>query len=131
MVGVPHERCGESPHAFIVLHEGKTATAAGRSDQERAGLGVAMPTVAFTPQHPSDTPAWNHRAAAGVSHAAGLPGELNGHTYSINRSARNRSVCGSRRPSALAVFVFTTISNLAGCCTGRLPGLAPLRILST
>ena len=33
------------------------------------------------------------------------------------------------RPSALAVFMLITSSNLVGCSTGRSEGLAPLRIL--
>ena len=33
-------------------------------------------------------------------------------------------------PICFAVFRFTTSSNLIGCSTGRLAGLAPLRIPS-
>src|SRR5262245_53562224 len=36
-----------------------------------------------------------------------------------------------RRPSALAVLRLTTSSNLLASCTGRSPGLAPLRMRST
>ena len=49
--------------------------------------------------------------------------------YSITSSARARRVCGTVRPSALAVFRLMTSSNLVGCWTGRSAGLAPLRIL--
>src|SRR2546426_12783810 len=46
-------------------------------------------------------------------------------------SARIRSACGIVRPRALAVLRLITSSNFVGCSTGRSPGLAPLRILST
>jgi hypothetical protein len=36
-----------------------------------------------------------------------------------------------REPKSLAVLRLMTSSNLVGCSTGRSPGLAPLRILST
>ena len=49
----------------------------------------------------------------------------------ITRAARPRMDCGIVRPSALAVFRLITSSNLVGCSTGRSPGFAPLRILST
>src|SRR5438874_402153 len=48
--------------------------------------------------------------------------------HSITSSARARSVCGTVRPRALAVFILMTNSNVVGCCTGRSAGLAPLRI---
>ena len=51
--------------------------------------------------------------------------------YLITSSACNSSVCGIVSPSALADFILITISNLVGCSTGRSPGLAPFRILST
>ncbi len=46
-------------------------------------------------------------------------------------SARTRIDWGIVRPSALAVLRLITSSNFVGCSTGRSPGLAPLRILST
>src|SRR5258708_28269745 len=51
--------------------------------------------------------------------------------YSITSSARTSSVGGTVRPSALAVFMLITSSNLVGCSTGRSAGLVPLRLLST
>ena len=51
--------------------------------------------------------------------------------YSITSSARASSDGGIVRPSALAVLRLMTSSNFVGCSTGRSPGLAPLRILST
>src|SRR6266536_3072931 len=51
--------------------------------------------------------------------------------YWITSSARCSKDCGIVRPSALAVLRLITSSNLVGCSTGRSPGFAPLRILST
>ena len=51
--------------------------------------------------------------------------------HSITRSARNMNACGSVTPIALAVFMFTTSSNLVGCSIGISPEIAPLRVLST
>jgi hypothetical protein len=49
----------------------------------------------------------------------------------ITSSARRSSDCGIVSPSAFAVFRLMTNSNLVGSSTGRSPGLAPFRILST
>jgi len=54
-----------------------------------------------------------------------------GRAYSITSSA---SICieiGTSIPSALAVFMLMTSSNLVGCMTGRSASFAPRRILST
>src|ERR1700730_198906 len=51
--------------------------------------------------------------------------------HSMISSAVARSVCGIVRPSAFAVFILMTISSLVGHSTGRAPGLAPFKILST
>jgi hypothetical protein len=51
--------------------------------------------------------------------------------YSITSSARVSNVCGTLRPSALAVFRLMTNSYLVGACTGRLAGLSPFRMRST
>jgi hypothetical protein len=53
------------------------------------------------------------------------------HPYSTTLSARASSAGGTSRPRALAALTLITSSNLVGCSTGRSPGLAPLRILST
>src|SRR5207248_7620644 len=55
--------------------------------------------------------------------------ELSAH--SITSSARSRIAVGSSMPIALAVFRFTTISNLVGCSIGKSAGLAPRAIRST
>src|SRR6185369_431440 len=51
--------------------------------------------------------------------------------HSITLSARSRMDCGIATPISFAVFLLITSSNLVGCSTGRSPGLAPLKILST
>ena len=51
-------------------------------------------------------------------------------SHSITLSARTRMDCGILMPSAFAVFMLITSSNLVGCSIGSSPGLAPLRILS-
>src|SRR5712692_8048182 len=51
--------------------------------------------------------------------------------YWSTSSARWSNEGGIVSPSALAVLRLMTSSNFVGCSTGRSPGLAPLRILST
>src|SRR5262249_53393546 len=51
--------------------------------------------------------------------------------HSITSSARASRVGGTSSPSAPAVFRLMTSSYLSGACTGRSPGLAPLRMRST
>jgi hypothetical protein len=48
--------------------------------------------------------------------------------YWITSSAVANSVSGMVRPSAFAVFMLMTSSNLVDCWTGRSAGLAPFRI---
>src|SRR6266568_3452542 len=67
---------------------------------------------------------WNDQECAGVGHNLGTN---RSGSYSITRSARARIDCGILIPSALAVFRFTTSSNLVGCATGKFAGLAPFR----
>jgi len=50
--------------------------------------------------------------------------------HRITSSALTRIDCGIVMPRAFAVFRLTTTSNLVGCSIGRLPGLAPFKILS-
>ena len=52
-------------------------------------------------------------------------------TQRITSSAWKRNSGGMVRPSASAVFRLRTSSNLIGCSTGRSPGFAPRKILST
>src|SRR5262249_22795094 len=51
--------------------------------------------------------------------------------HSITSSAATCKLCGTVRPSALAVVRLITRSYLVGCSTGRSSGFAPRRILST
>ena len=71
------------------------------------------------------------RAASGQATAPPSSVMNSRRPHSITSSARASSVGGTSRPSALAVLRLMTNSNLVGCCTGRSPGLAPLKILST
>src|SRR5262249_20557291 len=49
--------------------------------------------------------------------------------HSITSSVRASSVAGTSRPSAFAVPMLMTSSNVVGCMTARSAGLVPLRIL--
>src|SRR5256885_529226 len=51
--------------------------------------------------------------------------------HSITSSASVRSADGTARPSARAVFMLMTSSNLVGCGTGNSAGFAPLRMRPT
>src|SRR5262249_20564658 len=51
--------------------------------------------------------------------------------HSITSSARSRNDSGIVSLSALAVVRLRARSNFLGCSTGRSPGFAPRRILST
>jgi hypothetical protein len=51
--------------------------------------------------------------------------------YSITSSARTSTLAGTSRPSALAVFMLSTISYLVGACTGRSAGFSLRRMRST
>src|SRR4029079_11741561 len=51
--------------------------------------------------------------------------------YSMTSSARARTVGGTVRPSAFAVFRLITSSYFVGACTGRSAAFSPLRIRST
>ena len=51
--------------------------------------------------------------------------------HSITSSAIESGPEGIVRPSAIAVFMLMTNSNLVGCMIGRSPGFSPLRIRPT
>src|SRR5262249_12643873 len=51
--------------------------------------------------------------------------------HSITSSARAMSVGGTLMPSAFAVFILITNSNLVGCRIGKSAGFSPLRIRPT
>src|SRR5262249_13041171 len=63
--------------------------------------------------------------------AAEQRNELAATDHSITSSAWASNDGGTLRPSACAVIRLMTSSNLVGCSTGKSPGLAPRRILST
>jgi hypothetical protein len=50
--------------------------------------------------------------------------------HSITSLAKASNVGGIERPSAFAVFMLITSSNLVACSTGKSAGLAPFSILS-
>jgi hypothetical protein len=52
-------------------------------------------------------------------------------SYLIALSVFARTLLGIVNPICFAVFKLMKSSNFMGCSTGRSPGLAPLRILST
>ena len=54
--------------------------------------------------------------------------ELPDMNYSITLSARLSMAAGTVSPSALAAFMLMVRSTLVDCCTGKWPGLSPLRI---
>jgi hypothetical protein len=54
-----------------------------------------------------------------------------GGVYSISSSASDINDAGIVSPSAFAVVRLMMNSNFVGCSTGRSPGFAPRRILST
>src|SRR5262249_8294734 len=76
---------------------------------------------------------WHHRLLRARrkrprSRAAEQRDEVAPPDHSITSSARASSVGGTSRPSALAVCMLMTNSNLVDCTIGRSAGFAPLRI---
>src|SRR5262249_8956221 len=76
---------------------------------------------------------WLPFAADSIRQQFGTQMPQGGHPphHSITSSARASSVEGISRPRAFAVVRFMMKSNLVGCSTGRSPGFAPRKILST
>src|SRR5215216_6573109 len=95
--------------------------------RRRAGRNTCLPFAAQAGnKSPIPHPAYDSKAFLVCPwRGRGLP------PHSTTSSARNRNESGMVRPIALAAFRFTAISNLVGCSTGRSPGFAPLKILST
>jgi hypothetical protein len=93
--------------------------------------GPASPTSAHTALvKPWRVVPHEHRGERGAeTAAAGVELLWSGH--SMIWSARASSDGGIVRPRALAVLRLMINSNFVGCSTGRSPGFAPLRILST
>ena len=82
-------------------------------------------------QYTHQRPGLDEHRGAGYSAGDVVRARRASTRYSITWSARSSSVCGMVRPSALAVFMLMTNSNLVGCSTGRSPGFAPFRIFTT
>src|SRR5262245_54584198 len=57
--------------------------------------------------------------------------ELAPAAHSITSSAVESSVCGTSRPSVLAVLRLRANSNFTGACTGKSAAFSPRRIRST
>src|SRR5262249_1706082 len=72
-----------------------------------------------------------HREWPCRSRTAEQRDELAPVAHSITSSAATSSVCGTVRPSILAVETLITSSNFDDCTTGRSAGFAPLRTWPT
>ena len=108
------------PGLTVVLRSSNPGLQMSAMGQSRhVGFGFGVPLYPRTRPHRrvllSDaTGQWRHRPA-----------------YSITSPASARSVGGTVKPSALAVFKLITKSYLVGCKTGRSAGFSPLRIRPT
>src|SRR6516164_6095425 len=142
------------PSAASPLHNSlhrlvSTQPARPRHSNPHSACGSAIPSLSpvsslggfRTPAAELAAPALK-RPASETLHNSGVRADIPGpplwdsciaarKLYSITSSARTSSEGGTVSPSALAVFMLITSSNLVGCSTGRSAGLVPLRILST
>jgi hypothetical protein len=88
-------------------------------------------TVLTAPKHHfRSAPVNGHRQTGPVGPAGAMSGSRR-LDYSTTSSARATKTYGIVRPRVLAVFRFTTKSNLVGCSTGVSAGFAPFKTLST
>src|SRR5262245_57677066 len=85
----------------------------------QASFSLRLPRVS-----PTVRPSGRRRATAMFDTAAP-------RRYSTMWSARNANDGGIVRPRVLAVPLLIANSNVVGCSTGRSPGFAPFKILST
>jgi hypothetical protein len=74
---------------------------------------------------------WGHLTVCHFMYAKECRARPVAFIQSITSSARSQIKGGMVMPSALAVFILMTNSNFVGSSSGRSPGLAPFRILST
>src|SRR5262249_50092239 len=79
----------------------------------------------------SPCPLYPQKRTCAVQLGMSAKGQKRTSPYSISSSALVSSEGGISSPSAFAVLRLTISSNLVGCSTGRSPGLAPFKILST
>ncbi len=117
-----------SPAPFVVPRELEIVALVRHADRDPPDTGPGVQPSADGVKGPII------RGEREPGESEGCPQELSRWSstgYSITRSACSRIVFGIVSPSALSVFRLTTSSNLVGCSTGRSPGLAPLKILST
>jgi hypothetical protein len=97
-----------------------------RVNRVAAGSGRSLADFRYAPK------GRQVRASASVAMFQERPNALQQTApYSITSLASNCIDTGTSMPSALAVFMLMTSSNLVGACTGRSPGLAPFRMRST
>src|SRR5262245_34974143 len=105
--------------------------------QERPSPGLIISIVRACGQEHADPPHLVSRLLRVRRHrprrrpAAQQGDELATPDHSITSSARASRVWGMVRPRAFAVTRLMIRSNLVGCSTGRSPGFAPRKILST
>src|SRR5262249_40232959 len=104
------------------LHECRCASLAFRITRRQGAQEETDPPHPFTLLPPRPNRPHRRRAAEEGEEAAAVYGLA---LHSITSSARSRIEVGTSRPSALAVFILSTVSYFVGNCTGRSPGLAP------
>jgi hypothetical protein len=83
----------------------------------------------FSRRPPKRVVRWSSPAAENL-HNCGLMHCSKESPYSITSSARCWRVQGTSRPSAFAVFMLITSSNLTGNCMGSSLGFSPLKTRS-
>ena len=101
--------------------------------QERPDAGLKIWIAGGYAQEYADVPhALGLLRARGARQRRGSrSGDERAPLHSITSPARACSVCGTVRPSVLAVLRLMTSSYLVGVCTGRSAGFSPLRMRST
>jgi poly(3-hydroxybutyrate) depolymerase len=107
-----------------MVNNGRAYTCTRHLDQNLTNVRVWVNRT-FSLTSPNDR-AWTHsRQQGSTAVRRNLP------AYSTTSSAVASSIAGIDRPSTRAVFRLIASSNLVACSTGKSPGLAPFRILST
>ena len=91
----------------------------------KADIGVSPRNVCFTPKSGH----WNSAAKCPLCAKSGHMQRSKFGAYSITSSAATCRVCGTVRPSALAVLRLMTRSYVAGVINGKSTGCVPFKIL--